>query len=98
MHGVGVGEQEPVALRGACARGDRVIFAGPALGQGAGFDHSNGRERLGDRTSVVGGTIVYDENFKGDARLRSEGTQAGAQASLLVTSRYNHRDRRLLPY
>ena len=86
MHGVGVSEQQPVALCMVGAGNEGVILAGGARRKRAGRDDGDLRIRLGDLPSAVGRSVVHNDDFVLQAGLVHERIKAGAERRLLVAS------------
>ncbi len=103
MLGVGIGEQQPLALRGRFAGDQGVGLAGPSRRQRLRrVEHMNIEEELieGDERTLanpgkafrdgagaVGGGVVDDENLKGDALLHHQRTQAALEVGLFIAGR-----------
>jgi len=92
MHGVRVGEQQPLRAPFFGSGNYRIVLSRPAVWQRPRRDHPHFGKTLCDLARAIGGTIVDYDDFKTHAGLGGQRFQTVAEAGLFVPGRNDDRN------
>ena len=88
MHGIGIGEEEPIAGGGQGELMARPVLAGPAVRKGSAADETvarvAGHQIASDLCRAIRGGIIEDEEFEVGIILSEEGGDAIADGALFI--------------
>src|SRR6266436_9312164 len=92
MHGVRVGEQQPLRAGFFGAGNYRIVLPRPTVWQRVRGNYPHFGNTLRDLARAIGGTIVYYDDLESHTGLGSQRRQAVREAGLFVPGGYDDRE------